>query len=184
MVTSTAKDEDSLQSLLQRTLQGEDMQKLLSHPDLPRGDKDFTNAMRVINTKLAQNDILGTREQAAAKEAGIGTIDHPEYDTSGGTTEDSNPAPKLDENVQQALGALKLLRQQEAYAKAKKDAELEAKKPTALGLILEIANRELSPAIKNITDYTTNLKDAISGVGDPVTNFRLSPRNTNTNTPK
>jgi len=180
MAQSTAKEEDSLQSLLQRTLQGEDMQKLLSHPDLPRGDKDFTDAMRTINTKLAQNDILGPKEQAAMKVAGVGTIAHPEFDTSGSTTENSNPIPKLDENVQQALGALKLLHQQESYTKAKKDAELEAKKPTALGLILEIANRELSPVVKNITDYTTNLKDAISGVGDPLTNFRLSPRNNST----
>ena len=180
MEKSTAKEEDSLQSLLQRTLQGEDMQKLLSHPDLPRGDKDFTDAMRVINTKLAQNDVLGTREQAAMRAAGIGTQSHPEYDTSGSTTEDSNPVPKLDENVQQALGALKLLHQQESDTRAKKAAELEAKKPTALGLILEIANRQLSPAVKNITDYTTDLKDAVTGAGDTLTNFRLSPRNNNT----
>lgn len=180
MTNSTINEEDSLQSLLQRTLQGKDMQKLLAHPDLPRGDKDFTNAMRVINTKLAQNDVLGTREQAAAKAAGIGTQSHPEYDTSGSTTEDSNPVPKLDDNVQQALGALKLLHQQESDARAKKAADLEAQKPTALGLILEMANRQISPAVKNITDYTTDLKDAITGAGDPLTNFRLSPRTDNT----
>ena len=179
MTNSTVDEKDSLQSLLQRTLQSEDMQKLLAHPDLPRGDKDFTNAMRVINTKLAQNDVLGTREQAAMKEAGVGTQSHPEYDTNGDSAKDSNPAPKLDDNVQQALGALKLLHQQESAARDKKAADLEAQKPTALGLILEMANKQISPAIKNITDYTTNLKDAITGAGDPLTNFRISPHTDN-----
>jgi len=168
-----------LQTLLQRTLQGEDMQKLLSHPEFPKGDADITKAFETIATKLAAGPGYVGMGGYSSRGAGIrkqyieDTISELE---GGGTSEDTDPTSQLSPAAQQAIGALRFAQQQEEHEIAKKAAALEAKKPSAIGMILEMVDRQITkPAAKNLGEFTSTIKNAISGEDDPMNQFRLSP---------
>ena len=170
--------QDDVQSLLTRAMKSPDMQALLNHPNFPGQDKDVIAAMDTIATKLAAGPgYVGMGGYGGAGDrARLNYTDELVGGLVGGATPSAEAPAARDENVQRAMGAIDLLRQQEEYEKAKKEAALEAKKPTALGLILEMADKQLlKPAAKNLGEMSDQLKQVISGPEDPMSNFRLTP---------
>lgn len=171
-------DQADLQELLTKAMSSQDMQALLTHPKFPKQDGDITRAMETIATKLAAGPGYAGMGGYSSQGAGIRKqyIEDTVDEFTGGTgSAAEDPAYQLSEGAQQAVIALRLLQQQEEHESAKKLAEVEARKPSAIGMILEAIQRPAAKAAKNVGDYSTDLLKAIQGSEDPMTSFRLSP---------